>query len=60
MLCKYQEVEMKFDKKVMESGMVVTFSLALTLSSVCGTNFGTRTQLSSQAVELTAEPVRYR
>ena len=50
---------MKFDKKVMESGMVVTFSLALTLSSVCGTNFGTRTQLSSQAVELTAEPVRY-
>ncbi len=50
---------MKFDKKVMESGMVVTFSLALTLSSVCGTNYGTRTQLSSQAVELAAEPVRY-
>ncbi len=50
---------MKFDKKVMGSGIVVTFSMALTLSSVCGTNLGTGTQHSSQAVELITEPIRY-
>ena len=59
MLCENQEVEMKFDKKVMGSGIVVTFSLALTLSSVCGTKAAFGTQHRSQAIELAAEPIRY-
>ena len=50
---------MKFDKKVMGSGIVVTFSLALTLSSVCGTKAAFGTQHRSQAIELAAEPIRY-
>ena len=47
---------MKFDKKVMESGIVAAFSLVMALSSVCTTNVTTQAAKDSQAVELTAEP----
>lgn len=48
---------MKFDKKVMESGIVAAFTLILTLTSVCTTNVTTQAVPDSQAVELTAEPI---
>lgn len=53
-----QEVKMKFDKKVMESGMVVTFTLVMTFSSVCTANTTAQAAKYSRAVELTAEQVR--
>lgn len=49
---------MKFDKKLMESGIVAAFSLALTVSTVCGTN-ATSQVPDSQEVELSAEPVEF-
>ena len=45
---------MKFDKKVMESGMVVAFLLALTASSVYGTDATTQ-RPDSREVELLSE-----
>lgn len=49
---------MKFDKKVMESGMVVTFTLVMTFSSVCTANTTAQAAEYSRAVELAAEQVR--
>lgn len=49
---------MKFDKKLMESGIVAAFSLALTVSTVCGTS-ATSQVPDSQEVELSAEPVEF-
>ena len=46
---------MKFDKKVMESGIVAAFTLVMTVSSVCGNNVTTQAP-DSQEVELSAEP----
>ncbi len=46
---------MKFDKKVMESGVVAAFSLALAFSAV-PVNAPAYSVLDSQIVELTAEP----
>ncbi|MCI8484171.1 MAG: SH3 domain-containing protein [Lachnospiraceae bacterium] len=48
---------MKFDKKVMESGIVAAFTLVVTMSSVCGTNVTTQAP-NSQEVELSAEPIK--
>lgn len=47
---------MKFDKRLMESGIVAAFSLALTVSTVCSAN-ATSQVPDSQEVELSAEPV---
>ncbi len=46
---------MKFDKKVMESGVVAAFSLALAFTAV-PVNVPANADLDSQIVELTAEP----
>ncbi len=46
---------MKFDKKVMESGIVAAFTLVMTVSSVCGNPAATQAP-DSQEVELSAEP----
>ena len=46
---------MKFDKKVMESGIVAAFTLVMTVSSVCGNNVTTQAP-DGREVELSAEP----
>lgn len=47
---------MKFDKKVMESGIVAAFTLVLAFSTVPAANVSTKAVPDSQKVELTAEP----
>ncbi len=49
---------MKFDKKVMESGVVAAFSLVLAFTAVPVTNVPTEADLDSRKVELTAEEAR--
>lgn len=49
---------MKFDKKVMESGVVAAFSLVLAFTAVPVTNVPTEADLDSRKVELTAEAAR--
>ena len=49
---------MKFDKKVMESGVVAAFSLVLALTAVPVTGVSTEADLDSRKVELTAEAAR--
>lgn len=49
---------MKFDKKVMESGVVAAFSLVLAFTAVPVTGMSTEADLDSRTVELTAETAR--
>lgn len=49
---------MKFDKKVMESGVVAAFSLVLAFTAVPVTNVPTEADLDSRKVEFTAEAAR--
>lgn len=49
---------MKFDKKVMESGVVAAFSLVLAFTAVPVTGVPTEADLDSRTVELTAEAAR--
>ena len=50
---------MKFDKKVMECGAVLSFAFVMTVSTVCGKGMKTQTNPGGQAVELTVEPTEY-
>lgn len=49
---------MKFDKKVMESGVVAAFSLVLAFTAVPVTGVSTEADVDSRKVELTAEAAR--
>ncbi len=49
---------MKFDKKVMESGVVAAFSLVLAFSAVPAAGVSTEADLDSRTVELIAETTR--
>ena len=51
---------MKFDKKVMESGMVAAFTLALAFSAMPVSNAPANANSDSQTVELTEEPEKDR
>lgn len=51
---------MKFDKKVMESGMVAAFTLALAFSAMPVSNVPANANSDSQTVELTEEPEKDR
>lgn len=50
---------MRFDKKVMECGAVLSFAFVMTVSTVCGKGMKTQTNPGGQAVELTVEPTEY-